>query len=125
MNENYTLNLIPQEISHYDTYVIRFDRLLQKGDIVKFTVEWECKDENGKARPFFSTTILEPIQKLKMKLQIDDDSLQIDKAYLEVAYTEGGDIRSIEDKQMVDCITEWVIEKPEMLNYYKVRWILK
>jgi hypothetical protein len=121
LNKDFTL-VLTDKIGHYDTYEIRFDRLLKKGDVVEFTVEWDCENRTNNARPYFSTTITAPTEKLVMDLLIDP-SLGVTTASLDTSYDEGEPPRETETKQLVSGHTTFNIDKPNLYFHYKVRWL--
>lgn len=121
LNKNFTL-IITDKVGPYDTYEIRFDRMLKKGEVVEFAVEWECENKTNSARPFFSTTVLAPTEKLVMDLLIDP-SLNVTDASLDLSYSEGEPTRETEIKALTSGRVTWSIVKPSLFYHYKVRWL--
>ncbi|MCF2487517.1 hypothetical protein [Dyadobacter sp. CY347] len=121
LERRYQLVLTNKE-AYYDTYEIRFDRLLSAGDEVEFTVEWECDNKSLSARPFFSTTILAPTDKLIMDLHLDS-SLGVLDAALDVCHAEGETPRQTNAKSLDSGRATWELLKPSLMFHYKVRWI--
>lgn len=119
LNKKYALTETGK-VNMYNTYEVRFDRALKKGEIIDIVVEWQC--ENNNAVPFFSTTIEQPTDKLIMNLNLDE-SLNVKEASFEEAYTKGAPIPTIyEVKELKSGLATWTLDNPKLLYHYEVRW---
>ncbi|MGO9258878.1 MAG: hypothetical protein ACLQU1_21535 [Bryobacteraceae bacterium] len=109
----------------WQLYEIRFQKTLAKDEEIETEVIWELNDSDRKAVPFFSATIDEPTDLLKMKLSIPSD-MGLREAVGEVS-------SSIVTKKALSSKTLpfdrngmviWEIRKPQLFHHYEVKWVL-
>ncbi len=107
----------------YDVY---FGRPLKKGEEIEVKVVMDLYDEKGKALPFLSCTVEEPIDLLKMKV-ILPSNLRPSYANCITTLSMGGVKTPIDSFQKSfnekgEGEVEWILEKPKILNTYEISW---
>lgn len=107
----------------YETFEVHFGRTYKKGDIIDLKLTYMMEDKDRKADTRVSTTIDEPIRKLKIKIKVSEEYQQgranatifpiIDgrhSIYNEYRYFDN------------DGVIEWETKDPQMLTKYSLIW---
>lgn len=109
--------------SVWQIYEVRFEKSLNKGDIIDIEILWDLEDREGTAVPFFSTTVEEPTDLLRFTLTLVP-SLGVSTVTWEIASGIGAMTPFKSDVLPLDKHGEvsWEIKKPRLLHYYELRW---
>lgn len=107
----------------YETFEVHFGRTYHKGDIIELKLTFIMEDKERRAEPRVSTTIDEPIRKLKIKIKVSED------------FREGPAIATIfpviDGRHLInndyinfdnEGVIEWKVEDPQMLTRYSLSW---
>lgn len=107
----------------WKNFDIKFNRILNKNDIIDSEVLWDIKNIAEKPSPFCSATIQEPTSILKIKV-----TFPIDFNVQEVLCEH---MPSMSSKEVISTevikidrggVAEWVIPNPLLLHHYQMRW---
>lgn len=109
--------------SVWQIYEVRFEKSLNKGDIIDIEIIWDLEDQVGSAVPFFSTTVDEPTDLLRLNLFLEP-SLGVNSATWEISSGIGAMTPYDSDVLALNKHGEvsWEIKKPKLLHYYELRW---
>jgi hypothetical protein len=106
-------------------YEIRLQKTLKKGDSIDTEVIWELEDLENKAVPFFSATMEEPTDLLKLNLSLPT-SFGVREVTCETS-------SSIGSRTPFDSFTmalnkhgevSWEIKNPKLLYHYEIKWTM-
>lgn len=126
--EGYNLIDTKDKISPY-YYTIEFNKTLQKGDKIKYTVHTDVKDEMHLMHPYLSHTILHPMEKLVLKVITPKKGEIIEEVHyvryadknMECEYKDTDHDVKIEEK---DDKIEYTltIDRPNLFYSYSLEW---
>ncbi len=111
--------ILSKKINVFNTYIIDFDRTYNKNDIIDATVEWKLY---GEGRPFISTQIEEPTNKLIMNVEFNKDlnikQVTFDECYIQAAKRT---LKHIDLEIKNYCVSQ-TINNPKLLHTYELNW---
>lgn len=117
---------------HYETvrknvwqcYEIRLERTLTKGDEIDTEVIFHMEDRDRKAVPFFSGTIEEPTDYLKLDLRLPPD-LGITKVIIEVSTGIGASKPTRSEVLNLNNHGEvsFEVKRPILFYHYEMKWL--
>jgi hypothetical protein len=106
----------------WNVFQVRFNRTLNKGEVVVVELVWELLDIKHTAVSFFSTTIDRPTSHLRMILVLYPGShangVNIEKHHSISSHTAfwSGTVPLENDR------AEWEVRKPRLMHYYEMNW---
>lgn len=104
-------------------YEIRFQKMLSKNESMETELIWELEDIAVKAVPFFSATIEEPTDCLKLNLSLPSDA-GVREVTCEVSSGIGAkkpfSSKTIPLDRNGKAI--WEIKRPKLLYHYEMKW---
>lgn len=111
--------------SVWQIYEVRFEKILNKRDIIDIEIIWDLENQAERAVPFFSTTVDEPTKLLRLNLSLEP-SLGVSSVTWEISSGIGAMAPFDSDTLTLDKHGEvsWVIEHPKLLHYYELRWYM-
>jgi len=104
-------------------YEIRFQKTLAKNETIETEIVWDLEDKAIKAVPFFSATIEEPTDFLKLNLSLAP-KLKVKEATREISSGIGAQKPFISKTIPLDRNGKatWEIKKPNLLYHYEIKW---
>ena len=104
-------------------YEIRFQKTLSKKESMDTELIWELKDTAEKAVPFFSATIEEPTDYLKLNLSLPCN-IGVREVTCEVSSGIGAKKPFSSKTILLDRNGKatWEIRKPKLLYHYEMKW---
>ena len=107
----------------YETFEVHFGRTYKKGDIIDLKLTFSMEDKERKADTRVSTTIDEPIRKLKIKIKVSEDYREGPANATIFPLIDGRHCTYNEYKYFDnDGIIEWEAKDPQMLTKYSLKW---
>ncbi len=103
-------------------YEIRFNRTLNRGDIIETDVLFDIKDQRRPMNPYINADIAEPTKLLIMEVEIPD-RLGVREMVQETCSTVGAKRpkkTSTDEMRHGECT--WTIRRPRLLHSYKMKW---
>ncbi|AKA68975.1 hypothetical protein [Clostridium scatologenes] len=107
----------------FQQFEVHFGKIYKKGDIINLHLTFELRDNENKANPVISSTIVEPTKHLRLRIKISKN------------YREGSanaEIFPIIDSRIAldkyeksfdnNGVIDWEISNPPMLLVYSLRW---
>jgi len=111
--------LMSRKLNVFDTYIIDFDRTYNKNEIIEAVVEWKLF---GEGRPFISTQIEEPTNKLIMNVVfgtgVGVSKVTFDENYIQAAKRT---LKHIQLELKNNCASQ-TINNPKLLHLYEINW---
>ncbi len=101
-------------------YEIRFQKTLKKGEEITTEVIWDLEDVAGKAVPYFSVTIEEPTNLLKLNLLLPPE-LGVKEVVCETSSGIWARQPFTSKIMPLDRMATWD-PKPKLLYHYEMRW---
>ena len=105
-------------------YEIRFQKTLAKKESIETEIVWDLEDVNREAVPFFSATIEEPTDFLKLNLSLTP-KLGVKEVTCEISSGIGAK-KPFNSKTIPldrNGRATWEIKKPKLLYHYEIKWI--
>lgn len=110
---------LTKKINVFNTYIIDFDRVYKKNEIIEAVVEWNLV---GEGEPFISAQIQEPTNKLILSVEFNN-TLKIKNVEFEETYTPAdSNILNYTNLVLTNNCTSQVINNPKLLHLYEIRW---
>ena len=107
----------------YETFEVHFGRTYRKGDIIDLKLTFIMEDKERKADTRISTTIDEPIMKLKIKIKVSEDYRKGPAIASIFPIIDGNHSIYSEYKNFDnDGVIEWETKNPQMLTKYSLKW---
>jgi hypothetical protein len=121
-NKDHTIILTTKRDS-FQQFEVHFGRNYRKGEIIDLLLTFELEDNEQKANPAISSTIVEPTKYLKLKVKISKDHRE-GTANAEIFPTIDSRIALDKSEKNFDNdgVIEWEIPNPPMLLVYSLRW---
>jgi len=117
-DDNHTI-VLSKKLNVFNTYIIDFDRTYNKNEIVDAIVEWKL---SGEGRPFISTQIEEPTNKLIMNVEFNPNlkirQVTFDENYIQAAKRT---LNHFEIEIKNHCASQ-TINNPKLLHLYELSW---
>jgi hypothetical protein len=107
----------------FQQFEVHFGRNYRKGEIIDLHLTFELEDNEKKANPAISSTIVEPTKYLKLKVKISEDYRE-GVANAEIFPTIDGRLPLEKYEKNFDNngVIEWEIPNPQMLLVYSLTW---
>jgi len=104
-------------------YEVRFQKTLAKKESMETEIVWDLEDPTMKAVPFFSATIEEPTDLLKLNLSLPPE-LGVKEVTCEVSSGIGAKKPFSSKTIQLDRNgkTTWEIRKPKLLYHHEIKW---
>lgn len=109
----------------FQQFEVHFGRSYKKGDIIDLKLIFIMEDNERKADSIVSTTIVEPIKYLRLRVKVSEDNRE-DLA-TESIFPIIDSRLALDEKEKEfdeDGVIEWEIKNPPMLLVYSLRWSL-
>jgi len=120
-NPDHVINQ-PDTKGVFQIYEVTFERTLNKGETIDFSVIWALDDSRNTSKPFIATTIHAPTDKLILTVELPA-ALGVTEVIKEHS-PDIGAVRPFEStpEPIVNNRCEWVIKKPKLLHNYSLKW---
>ena len=121
IKEQQFINTIKKNVWQF--YEIRFQKTLAKNESIETEIAWELEDMAMKAVPFFSATIVEPTDFLKLNLSLAP-KLKVKEVTCEIS--SGIAAKKPISSKIIPLDRNgkaaWEIIKPKLFYHYEIKW---
>ncbi|AKN30271.1 hypothetical protein Ccar_05300 [Clostridium carboxidivorans P7] len=107
----------------FQQFEVHFGKIYKKGDIINLHLTFELQDNENKANPVISSTIVEPTKLLRLKIKISENYRK-GSANAEIFPIIDSRIALDKCEKSFDNngVINWEISNPPMLLVYSLRW---